>query len=118
MFRHHKSATFALCVLLSLPAQTAGSGETPLRYSVVQVGKKLYYKGEIVAPGVDDVQRRVGTFDTLVVSSFGGNENPAVDLGLIIYENRISVEIVDVCLSACANAILPAAAGRVKLTGR
>lgn len=48
----------------------------------------------------------------LVITSGGGAVEAGIELGLWVFERRLSIEVVEYCLSSCANYIFPA--GRLK----
>ena len=59
----------------------------------------------------DSIQGR--RIQRLIISSDGGEVDAGIELGRWVFEHRLDVEVVDGCLSACANYVFPA--GRRKL---
>ncbi|WP_026941345.1 hypothetical protein [Hellea balneolensis] len=53
------------------------------------------------------VEYQTNKFNTLVISSYGGLEEAAIELADFIHENKIKVTAKNVCMSSCAMYILP-----------
>ena len=79
--------------------------------NVIIVAKKriLCISGKIQTNRIDYEKLKNSTFDFVYVNSLGGEVLTAIKLGRIINERRIPVFISGICLSSCANYIVPAA---------
>lgn len=79
----------------------------------------------VVQAGESDIAHYIGPIDNehnlkfftrirgrdvsrLIISSSGGEVEAAIRLGLWVYENKIDVEVIEYCLSSCANYVFPA----------
>ncbi|HDY8066863.1 peptidase [Vibrio vulnificus] len=76
----------------------------------------IYYKG-VLSPEGNDLafelyENAKEKPTTLVITSDGGDIMLGIELGEWIYNNKMSVEVNDYCLSSCANYVFPS--GKIK----
>lgn len=91
-------------------------GTTALGAESIEVkleGDVIYYKGALNSAGLKRLQAAYGQAEAkpawLGVSSDGGEVNAAMDFGDWIFANKLSIRILDRCLSSCANYLFTAA---------
>lgn len=80
------------------------------------VGEKtVRFQGEITAKKVEQVQRlfESSQADLLLISSPGGDGLAAMTLGKFLFDEGITLQVRDVCSSACANYLFLAAPKKV-----
>jgi hypothetical protein len=110
-------------VALAAPAFTAAAGEEPAAElweragAAAQVrveGERLYFTGEIMESTNPQVYEQYAQAQPkpriFAVASRGGSVRAAIELALWILEREMQVEVLDYCLSSCANYILAAGA--------
>ncbi|MBK8188374.1 MAG: hypothetical protein IPK77_14590 [Cellvibrio sp.] len=82
--------------------------------------KKLYFNDEITEKNALEFSRVLvsngGSIDKIIVNSYGGSVDHAIDMANLIYEHKLDVEIDKYCGSSCANYIFPA--GKRKFINR
>ena len=98
------------------PPSDAQAPVMPLT-EVIRQGEKIIYSGPLTAEANRTVKSLLDEHThILAISSRGGEINLGMDLGELVIEHGLSVEVVGYCLSSCANYVLPA--GRLKLLHR
>ncbi len=83
---------------------------------VTIVNDVIYYKG-VLSPEGNDLafelyENAKEKPTTLAITSDGGDIMLGIELGEWIYNNKMSVEVNDYCLSSCANYVFPS--GKIK----
>lgn len=73
----------------------------------------VYFVGEINPPKVDKALKLLGPNDRLVIDSGGGDMASAMRLGNYMIENRTDIEVLDLCMSSCANYLFVAASKKI-----
>lgn len=89
-----------------------------------QNGSRIVYIGSIDQAGVDYMKMiyqesylDTGRYPSILrVTSHGGFDNAGISMGTWIIENKLDVEVIDRCLSACANYVF--LAGKRKILGK
>lgn len=78
--------------------------------SAQQISDHIEIKGPIDAKSVERLRSQI-TPDakTLVIESAGGDEASAIEIGKIVAENHLNVQVDTFCLSACAMYVLAGA---------
>lgn len=77
-------------------------------------GDTLFYNGIITNEGVEKIRKLVSNkIKNLSVTSLGGEINSGIDLGKIVYKNRLNVLVEHYCFSSCANYVF--SAGKKKI---
>ncbi|MBF4290300.1 peptidase, partial [Vibrio anguillarum] len=76
----------------------------------------IYYKG-VLSPEGNELafelyERAKEKPNTLIITSDGGDIMLGIELGRWVYDNKMSVEVNDYCLSSCANYVFTA--GKIK----
>ena len=71
------------------------------------------YEGPLDAAGIAEVRRAGPAVTLLRIRSSGGDVDLGMDLAEWVLERRLDVEVLDHCLSSCANYVFPA--GRTKV---
>lgn len=102
---------------LVIAGTATGCKSTPTVFPTGQrlllTGDTLIYEGMITGDGVLEAIRMVRqsdkTIKKLKITSTGGEMAVGIEFGYFVKENQLDVEISEVCFSACANYILPAA---------
>lgn len=101
-----------LLVLLSLVSAglTAQSGSNETR--VWPQDNKIYYVGDVHIKANETVKLllKEHKIDTLVITSRGGLVDWGIDLGNIVFDNKLNVQVDKYCNSSCANYVFPAGA--------
>lgn len=72
------------------------------------IGTHAVLSGQINDTSVDKLISMRPTPNTIIITSFGGDERAALKLGYFIFEKDISIVVKNYCQSACAHYILPA----------
>ncbi|WP_260258665.1 hypothetical protein [Vibrio intestinalis] len=112
-----KSSVGKVGFSLFLALTIAGCKSTPTVYPTGQrlllTGDTLIYEGMITGEGVLEAIRMVRQSDNAIkklkITSTGGEMAVGMEFGYFVKENDLDVEVSEVCFSACANYILPAA---------
>ncbi|MDN2483252.1 hypothetical protein [Vibrio agarivorans] len=85
----------------------------PVGQKILLVDDTLVYDGMITGDGVLEAVRIVRTsktpIKTLRITSTGGDMAVGIEFGYFVREHNLDVEVSELCFSACANYILPAA---------
>ncbi|MCL9775905.1 hypothetical protein [Vibrio methylphosphonaticus] len=85
----------------------------PTAHKVLVVGDTLVYDGMITGEAVLEAQRVFQDSNKpikkLKITSTGGDMAVGIEFGYFIKEHNLDVEVSELCFSACANYILPAA---------
>lgn len=87
-------------------------------YAETQVsiqGKKLIYEGDITQDAnirTVKLLEQNSVIKTLYINSLGGDIGVGVDLGNLIYDHQLNIEVGKYCFSSCANYVFTA--GHVK----
>jgi len=58
---------------------------------------------------------RLPTTDTIIVTSSGGKPSSGIKIAREIYDNQLNIIVAEICLSACAEYVLPAANNEINL---
>lgn len=74
---------------------------------------EIVYKGEIEQDKVTEVIDLYQAGDTLVIRSSGGDLHAGMLLGDFINKHEMTVEVLDFCISSCANYVFLSAANKV-----
>ncbi len=97
---------FTIVVLLTTPAKC----HSMLKGSTVNGKSEYYFDGDI---NYENATAAILALEagkkTLIISSYGGHENSALDLAFAIKKEHASIVVRGVCMSACALYLLPAA---------
>lgn len=75
----------------------------------IQNKKVLCIVGTIRSNSIDFTLLKKSSFDFVYANSKGGHVNTAIEIGQIIHANRSILLISGLCLSSCANYLVPAA---------
>jgi hypothetical protein len=102
-----------VCSLLAI----AGCSTFPDKFTPTAeariAGDTLYYQGSIDAPHVLEAIRlarnNASQISKLEIKSGGGDIDAGMEFGLWVHQQNLAVVIDDLCFSACANYIVPAA---------
>ncbi len=70
---------------------------------------EVYINGRIDADMVGKLKNAPTSLKTIKITSQGGDTIAAIAIGKIIHAKKLDVEVVDICTSACAQWIMPAA---------
>ena len=81
--------------------------------SVQQRGRALIIDGRITDRTVAVVRRELDGLNTIRISSVGGDDLAAIELGQLIRARSLTVVVVRECFGSCAHYIFPAAARKV-----
>ncbi len=85
----------------------------PSAYKVLVSNGVLVYDGPITGGAVLEAIRVVREsgepINTLKITSPGGDVAAGIEFGYFVKENNLNVEVSELCFSACANYVLPAA---------
>jgi hypothetical protein len=73
----------------------------------------IQYFGPIDMQRVEKFKRLYQQGDKLLVNSNGGSLYAGIDMGNFIHQNRMTVEVANLCISSCANYIFLAAETKV-----
>ena len=95
----------------------AGCNSTPIffpsAYKVMVSNGMLIYDGPITGGAVLEAMRAVRESEqpihTLKITSPGGDVAAGIEFGYFVKEKDLTVEVSELCFSACANYVLPAA---------
>ncbi len=87
-----------------------------LLFSGCDDGDTVTIKGEISKTSFIQVQG-LSKKSRVIITSHGGDGDYALDIAEIILSKDLSVQVVDYCLSACADIIVPAGK-RIVMTGK
>lgn len=81
-------------------------------------GNKVYYDGMLTLDANELVKKLIkeNKIDTLVIKSRGGVVSFGIDLGNIVFDNKLNIQVNDYCNSSCANYVFPA--GKIKYIQR
>lgn len=91
--------------------RTAEAPRTPYR---VTLGRDVaIYEGPLDAAGIAELRRAGPGVTRLRIRSSGGDVDLGMDLAEWVLERELDVEVLDHCLSSCANYVFPA--GRTKV---
>lgn len=90
------AAVFAVALWGLVPV--SGAYALPTEEAVV-------FNGRLDASAAADLIARLQNASTLHITSQGGDEAAALELGRIVVERRIRVVVDDYCMSACANLV-------------
>lgn len=73
-------------------------------------GEERRYVGEITKDSVENFinKNKDLNFSTIAIQSSGGDAEAALRFGEWIYENKLNVKVLHLCMSSCANYIFPA----------
>ena len=83
--------------------------------TVTREGARVRYVGELTEEGFAAL-RQVSDrqpVHTLLITSTGGEINAGMDFGEWTFEQRLDVEVDEICLSSCANYVFPAARNKL-----
>ncbi|GAD80154.1 hypothetical protein [Vibrio ezurae] len=107
---------FAKTITCSVIFLIAGCQSIPIYvpdHKVFVDGDTLVYDGMISGEAVLEALRAVRESNTqvkkLAITSQGGDMSAGIELGFFIKEHNWDVEVRELCFSACANYVLPAA---------
>ncbi|WP_132968640.1 hypothetical protein [Vibrio crassostreae] len=82
-------------------------------HNVSVFGRTLIFDGSISGDSVLEALRVVrnsgADIDKIRITSPGGDVPSGIELGYVVKENNLDVEIDQLCFSACANHVIPAA---------
>ena len=112
----HKTKAFCFGALVLIAATITNapakandnpSAEEPL---ITVEGTTITYVGKISVKSVGRLLNAVkgNKFETLVISSGGGEINAAMKMGSWVFDNNIDVVVDGVCMSSCANYVFTA----------
>ncbi|MDT0593398.1 hypothetical protein [Glaciecola petra] len=73
----------------------------------------VYFVGEITPPKVDKALNLLRPDDKLIIDSGGGDMASAMRLGNFMIENNTVIEVLDLCMSSCANYLFVAASKKI-----
>lgn len=73
----------------------------------------VFFVGEITPSKVDKAIKLLRTNDRLVIDSGGGDMASAMRLGSDIIKKRTVIEVLDLCMSSCANYLFVAASEKI-----
>ena len=73
----------------------------------------IQYFGPIDMQRVEKFKRLYRPGDKLLVNSNGGSLYAGIDMGNFIHQNRMTVEVANLCISSCANYVFLAAETKV-----
>ena len=109
----NKLMAFCLCAALlpscSLNHQLAPTAAEESVTQVYQQGDTIFYIGAISNEANQQFARLLDkNIKTLKISSRGGEIMLGMDLGEIVFENGLNVEVDKFCFSSCANYVFPA----------
>lgn len=79
--------------------------------TVARSGEEIHINGDIsptTAKEFSSMMAEGGISRVVVHDSSGGDVDSAIDMALLIYEEKLDVEIRGICLSSCANYLFPA----------
>lgn len=97
-----------LLTILSGCSFESGDGVEPTKIEVV--GDTLFFEGglndETITQAMSQVQNR--SIKRLNLRSFGGDIIPSIKFARWIRDNKVDVEINEICFSSCANYLFPA----------
>lgn len=108
-----KFVILCACSLLAI----AGCSTLPDKFTPTAeawiAGDTLYYRGSIDAPHVLEAIRLArnspSPISKLEINSGGGDIDAGMEFGLWVHQQNLAVVIDELCFSACANYIFPAA---------
>lgn len=105
-----------ICVLASVITLAACQSTVsiyPSAHKVLVVGDTLVFDGMITGETVLEAMRAVRESDKAInrlkITSTGGDMAVGIEFGYFVKENNLDVEVSELCFSACANYVLPAA---------
>lgn len=78
-------------------------------------GQKLIYEGDITQAAnirTAELLKQNPSIQTLYINSLGGEIGVGMDLGNLIYDHQLNVEVGKYCFSSCSNYVFPA--GHIK----
>lgn len=58
------------------------------------------------------LEKSAGSIEWISITSKGGEVNTGMDLAEIIFKNKLGIEVIDYCLSSCANYVFSSASKR------
>lgn len=101
-------------VLLAISTALASAAHAALVPATVRVHKDtIFYDGDIID---ESVRELIALYDhqkikpTLItIRSPGGDAGAGLDFGEFVHAHRLSVRVMDYCMSSCANYVFPAA---------
>lgn len=114
-----KSATSALALLAAALATTAGAAgnSAPQETQVYLAAGELNYVGPLTSEANARVfalfQAQETKPSVLSIRSPGGNTHVGMELGQWVHQNRLTVKVLEVCFSSCANYVFTAAPHKV-----
>lgn len=103
-----------LIPLIMMPLVAFGQSNNVLETKVWVQGNRIYYIGDI-SEKANNIAKRLlkkHKIDTMIIRSHGGLVSLGMDLGDLIFENKLNIQVDQYCNSSCANYIFPA--GRKK----
>lgn len=74
---------------------------------------EVYFMGEITPTKIDKALGLLKRGDRLVIDSGGGDMASAMRLGQYMWRNNIPIEVLDICMSSCANYLFLAASEKI-----
>lgn len=77
---------------------------------------KILYEGSLTEDAnlklASLLEKNAGSIEWISITSKGGEVNTGMDLAEIIFKNKLGVEVIDYCLSSCANYVFSSASKR------
>lgn len=107
--RRAPSSQAAPAAPAKMPATVTRSGHQVF----VTCNQTDHYNCDVVAATVDSVKRALagpsGAVDTMVLEDTGGDIEPILELGRLIHEHKLTIQIQNACVGPCATFLAPAA---------
>lgn len=108
MYQYIVLSILVLSALLSAKAEE----QTEVRLKE----NKIFYEGLLTEEAnlklLSLVEKNVGVIEWISIKSKGGEVNKGMDLAEIIFQHKIGVEVIEYCLSSCANYVFSSASKR------
>lgn len=99
--------------LVLLTVALSGCGQPFIRTTAG--GSEMVFDGDITKESVEKFKEKLAAspqVKKLIIRSTGGDAESGIDIGELVFQRHLDIEIKGYCHSACANFIFPA--GRIK----
>ncbi|EGM79058.1 hypothetical protein Rhein_0916 [Rheinheimera sp. A13L] len=108
MYKYVLLSTLVLSTLVSAKAEE--------QTQVSLKNNKIFYEGLLTEDAnlklLSLLEKSAGSIEWISIKSKGGEVNKGMDLAEIIFKNKLGVEVIDYCLSSCANYVFSSASKR------